>query len=527
MMTKLLASLSVLSVVLGGCVGTVVDPDETVATYTLKADLNKALVVQECIQKYAKEGGEQACTPYPNALECDTMKVAIKADGRIHMECVAAGKLLHFGLVSSPDEVPFMCKANAELSCQVCVDLYGNTIHDNCNRNAQAFRQAGSGWGNVPEGSAFLEDSPQAPGVTPPTTPDTTPSTPSTPTTPAPGSDDVCKPSNAILLYAKELNKILAHEGLNFSWAPNTAQFPDANQGFFGYKGSGSNTSCEAFLAGIKSKLHKCISGQAGTDSCKYCWNSGSKKTCKCYRVNVAAMKAACQQVPANCDKPAWSANLIMSYGIATKWLFSPSYTNFYGQVNGGNQTAGGPGAVPGTPAIPTFPKCEGSPLVLDLGDDGIDTTSAQAGVRFDLLGVGPMQTAWLAGGKDALLALDRNGNGQIDGGAELFGEATANQPHENGFEALAALDSNKDGKLDRRDAMWSKLVLWSDANGDGRSDVDELSTLGAKKVRSLDLRAMSKAKRDRHGNDLGLQGSFTRTDGSRGLMVDVYFVNR
>ncbi len=523
-MTKLLASLAVLVVAVSGCVGTVVDPDETVATYNLYTDANKALLVKECVNKHGVNG----CTPYPNALECDTMKVAIKADGRIHMECVGGGKMLHFGLVQSPDEVPFMCKSNEDLSCQVCVDLYGNTIHDNCNRNAQAFRQAGNtGWSNIPEGSAFLEDSPKTPGVTPPTTPEPTPTTPTptTPSTPTPGTDDVCQPSKAIDLYAKELNKILAHEGLNFSWAPNPQQFPAANQGFFGYKGTGSNTSCEAFLAGIKSKLHQCISGKAGTDSCKYCWNSGSKKTCKCYRVNVAALKAACQQVPANCDKPAWSANLIMAYGTATKWLFSPSYQQFYGQVNGGAQTAPGVATVPG--AVPAYPKCEGSPLVLDLGDDGIATTSAAGGVRFDLLGVGALQTSWLAGGKDALLALDRDGNGKIDSGAELFGEATENRPHENGFEALADLDSNKDGKLDRRDAMWSKLVLWSDRNGDGRSDASELSTLASKKIRSLDLRATQKSLRDRNGNDLGLQGSFTRTDGTRGLMVDVYFVNR
>jgi hypothetical protein len=519
-MTKLLASMVVLVVLTTGCVGTVMDPDETVATFNLYTDANKALLVKECVNKHGVNG----CTPYPNALECDTMKVVIKADGRIHMECVGEGKMLHFGLAQNPD-VPFMCKSNEDLSCQVCIDLYGNTVHDNCNRNAQAFRQAGSGWGNIPAGSAFLEDSPQVPGVTPPTTPETTPEVPSTPTTPAPGTDDVCKPSNAILLYANELNKILAHEGLNFSWAPNTTQFPDAKQGFFGYKGSGSNTSCETFIAGVASKLKKCISGKAGTDSCKYCWNNGSKKTCKCYRVNVAAMTAACQQVPSGCDKADWSANLIMAYGIATKWLFSPSYQNFYGQVNAGAQTA--PGATTTTPGIPTYPKCEGSPLVLDLGDDGIETTSAAAGVKFDLLNVGALQTAWLAGGKDALLALDRDGNGRIDSGAELFGEATAGLPQENGFEALTALDSNKDGKLDRRDAAFGKLVLWSDRNGDGRSDASELSTLRQKKIRSLALGATSKATRDRHGNDLSLQGSFTRTDGTRGLMVDVYFVNR
>jgi len=62
------------------------------------------------------------------------------------------------------------------------------------------------------------------------------------------------------------------------------------------------------------------------------------------------------------------------------------------------------------------------SPLVLDLNGDGVKALGISAGVYFDHDGNGFAQLSGWVSPDDGLLVWDRNGNGQIDDGSELFG---------------------------------------------------------------------------------------------------------
>jgi hypothetical protein len=167
---------------------------------------------------------------------------------------------------------------------------------------------------------------------------------------------------------------------------------------------------------------------------------------------------------------------------------------------------------------------CEHSPLVLDLDGDGLELAPVAGGVDFDLRGTGtPVRTAWPAAA-DALLALDRNGNGAIDDGSELFGNS---RRHANGFDALAALDSNSDGVIDTRDERFAELALWRDANQNGASEPSELVPAAEAGLVQIDLAYSSLDERDTSMSLLKEQATFVLDTGA-GLtsrsVTDVWF---
>ena len=92
-------------------------------------------------------------------------------------------------------------------------------------------------------------------------------------------------------------------------------------------------------------------------------------------------------------------------------------------------------------------------PVALDLDWDGVESVSRKDGVYFDLNNDGVKEkTGWVAS-DDGLLVRDRNNNGEIDNGGELFGDQTRFNDGtiaESGFEALSELDSNGNGKINK-----------------------------------------------------------------------------
>ncbi len=177
------------------------------------------------------------------------------------------------------------------------------------------------------------------------------------------------------------------------------------------------------------------------------------------------------------------------------------------------------------------------SPIVVDLNKDGIHLGPAGVGVYFDADADGGLNhVQWVRpGGDEAFLALDRNRNGVIDDGSELFGIGTALQLEggraPNGFVGLAQYDDprlggNDDGLITAADAVWSELVLWNDTNADGVSATGEIQAPGSFGIVSFETIPKIRRYRDEAGNFLPYFG-WARTLGrpSKTLMVDVYFL--
>lgn len=156
---------------------------------------------------------------------------------------------------------------------------------------------------------------------------------------------------------------------------------------------------------------------------------------------------------------------------------------------------------------------CGYSPILVDILGNGFQLTDGPGGVDFDFDDDGVAgRLSWTTpGSDDAWLVLDRNDNGFIDGGSELFGSTTA-QPappageNKNGFSALAEFDKphnggNGDGLIDKRDAVFEFLQLWQDSNHNGVSETTELHTLGSLNVKALDLDYKQSRKVDEFGN--------------------------
>ncbi|MDF2076297.1 hypothetical protein P2Q70_17080 [Pseudomonas mendocina] len=159
-------------------------------------------------------------------------------------------------------------------------------------------------------------------------------------------------------------------------------------------------------------------------------------------------------------------------------------------------------------------------PLVLDLAGNGFSTSGLSRPVRFDLDADGRIDSISAPTGDDALLALDRNGNGRIDDGRELFGDQHGAA---NGFAELARFDDNGDGRIDAADAVFDKLrLLHFDAQGR-----QQLQTLGEAGVSAIDLRARDVSIALGAYDQVAQLGRFEFTDGRSGQAADLLLAKR
>jgi hypothetical protein len=155
----------------------------------------------------------------------------------------------------------------------------------------------------------------------------------------------------------------------------------------------------------------------------------------------------------------------------------------------------------------------EADPLVFDLDGDGIETTGIDDGVFFDLDGDGVAEKTSFVSGDDFVLSRDHNGNGRIDSGKELFGDANGAR---DGIEELKRFDLNRDGVIDRSDPVFKELRLF---NRNRRP-----LTLNQAGVEKIDLNRLNQRGFTSSGDRFDGALEFELTTGEKRKAQDIYF---
>jgi hypothetical protein len=155
-------------------------------------------------------------------------------------------------------------------------------------------------------------------------------------------------------------------------------------------------------------------------------------------------------------------------------------------------------------------------PLIINFSGSAAQLTSQR--FKFDLNADGQNEDINFATNGSGFLALDRNGDGRINNGTELFGASSGN-----GFAELAQLDTDHNGWIDENDAAYSQLrILTKDASGQ-----DQLSTLNAQNVGALSLKSIAtpfaiKDERNQLQGQITQSAVYLKEDGGIGTLQQV-----
>jgi hypothetical protein len=199
--------------------------------------------------------------------------------------------------------------------------------------------------------------------------------------------------------------------------------------------------------------------------------------------------------------------------------------------------------------------KCDekASPLFLQLAPKDqiaqqLLLSSPSTGIKFDILGDNASPNAheklpisWVLpqSRRDNFFLVLPNSSGAVSGIDEMFGDNTRGPDGKfaaNGYEALRKYDGGnklgglssetRDGLIDKNDAIFTRLRLWNDPNGDGIAQPNELQSLSAFGVKSIDLDYDPNYREvDQYGNEVRLKSVVNMEDGDVNLIYDLWFV--
>ncbi|MDS0790358.1 hypothetical protein OSB94_19905 [Proteus vulgaris] len=167
------------------------------------------------------------------------------------------------------------------------------------------------------------------------------------------------------------------------------------------------------------------------------------------------------------------------------------------------------------------------TPLVIALTESGIFTLPDDDSIHFDHNNDEVKESTGWIDNNSAFLVFDKNKNGVIDNGNEMFGNNTSNISEgyaKHGFEALSQYDSNQDNRIDKSDIIWSSLNLWIDKNIDGKTDADELIKIECSGIESINLNYKKNGVIDENGNQFLLASDVVWNDGHHTEISDIVF---
>ncbi len=221
------------------------------------------------------------------------------------------------------------------------------------------------------------------------------------------------------------------------------------------------------------------------------------------------------------------------------QWAYGPPDSEFWDLCDcfcggGGSTPIGGCILPPGCPG----PGCPMTPILIDLQGNGLKLSGPNPPISFDFDADGIQDhTSWTRPQtKDGFLVIDRDRNGRIDTGKEMFGNMTAMlldaSTPENGFHPLAELDDpllggNNDGLISASDQAFSLLRVWIDKNRDTTSQSEELLTMTEAGVESISLGYRLNEHVDQWGNQFSWEADVVLVDGKSSLATDVVFARQ
>lgn len=158
-------------------------------------------------------------------------------------------------------------------------------------------------------------------------------------------------------------------------------------------------------------------------------------------------------------------------------------------------------------------------PLVINFNGDIAGLSDKK--FSFDLDADGKTEEISMLDSNSGFLALDKNGDGKVNDGSELFGPST-----NNGFKELSAYDKDQNGWIDEKDDVYQKLKVWT-VSSDGSKSLISLkdSGVGAIYLGSSKTEFSMTGEDNQKNGQIAKSGFYLNENGSAGIIHEIDLV--